>query len=208
MTPELAKRQSHDFLAKHGVRINETLPFIEGPAELNPQSSENVARRAIVLGHIIGIGFGQPGSTMKAPLEQFGLLQFASANETRLLNADVYTEQEKIDASWLVECMQAIGLCFGFVNLDPFAGCDDDLASHFPAPFTDPSDFIATATLRPFDEIYQQADLHYRLHWAARNARLYGTDTPIQEGVIKERRKAIDWVVGVESDWDEMPMDT
>jgi hypothetical protein len=208
MTPELAKQHSHDFLAEHGVRINETLPFIEAPSELNPQSSENVARRAVVLGHIIGIGFGQPGARMKALLEQFRLLQYASPNETRLVNADSYTEQEKLNATWLVECMQAIGWCFGFVNLDPFAGCDNDLASHFPAPFTDPSHFITTAKLRPFPEIYQQADLHYRLHWAARDARLNGTESQLQEGVIQERRKAIDWVVGVEADWDEMPMDT
>jgi hypothetical protein len=208
MTPELAKQHSHDFLAEHGVRINETLPFIEAPDALKPQSADNVARRAVVLGHIIGIGFGQPGARMKEPLKQFGLLQYASANEIRLLNADTYTEQEKIDATWLVECMQAIGWCFSSVKLDPFAGCDEDLASHFPAPFTDPTGFIAKATLRPFSEIYQQADLHYRLHWAARNARLTGTDSPVQEGVIQERRKAIDWVIGVEADWDEMPMDT
>jgi hypothetical protein len=145
---------------------------------------------------------------MKAPLEEFGLLRYTSAYETRLLNANTYTEQEKVNATWLVECMQALGWCLGLVNLDPFAGCDDNLASHFPRPFTDPLDFIANAKLRPFPELYQQADLHYRLHWLARDARLNGYDSPVKEGVIQERRKAIDWVVGVEADWDEMPMDT
>lgn len=208
MTPEEAKNHSHVLLDAHGVRINDTLPLIEAPNELNPQSSQDVARRAVVLSHMIGIGFGQTGAKMKAPLEQFGLLKFASANEIRLFNADTYTEQEKVNATWLVECMQALGWCFGFVDLDPFAGCDDDLASHFPPPFTDPSEFIANAGLRPFSEIYQQADLHYRLHWAARDARLNGTESPVKEGIIQERRKALDWVVGVEADWDEMPMDT
>ncbi|MFN9366686.1 MAG: DUF4272 domain-containing protein [Planctomycetota bacterium] len=208
MTPEEAKQRSHDFLAQHKLRINDTLPFIESPQELQPQSPDDVARRAIVLGHIIGIGFGQPGAKMKAPLEEFGLFRYTSANETRLLNANTYTEQEKVNATWLVECMQALGWCLGLVNLDPFAGCDDNLASHFPRPFTDPSDFIANAKLRPFPELYQQADLHYRLHWLARDARLNGYDSPVKEGVIQERRKAIDWVVGVEADWDEMPMDT
>jgi hypothetical protein len=208
MTPESAKHQSHWPLTEYGIRINETLPLIEAPADLNPQSSESVARRAVVLGHIIRIGFGQSGAKMIESLKQFGLLPFASANEIRLLNADTYTGQEKVNATWLVECMQAIGWCFCFVNLDPFTGCDDGLASNFPAPFTDPTDFIAKATLRPFPEIYQQADLHYRLHWATRDARLNGTDSPVQEGIIQERRKAIDWVVGVEADWDEMRMDT
>ena len=208
MTPEFAKQRSHDLLAAHGIHINEALPLIEAPTELKPQSPASVARRAVIIGHIIGIGFGQPGSKLRAPLEQFGLLQYASANEGRLLSATNYTEQEKVDAAWLVECMQAIGWCFNFVNLDPLNGCDDDLSSYFPAPFTDPSDFIATATLRPFPEIYQQSDLYYRLHWATRDNRLNGRESPVDYGVIRKRRKAIDWVVGVEANWDEMPMDT
>jgi len=208
MTPEEAKNHSQRFLAAHGVRINDMLPLIEAPNELNPRPSQDAARRVVVLIHIIGIGFGQPGARMKAPLEQFGLLKFASANELRLLNADTSTKQEKANAAWLVECVQALGWCLGVVDLDPFAGCDDDLASHFPPPFTNPTEFIANARLRPFPELYQQADLHYRLHWAARDARLRGTDSLVNERIIEERRKALDWVVGVEADWDNMPVDT
>jgi hypothetical protein len=82
------------------------------------------------------------------------------------------------------------------------------LASNFPPAFTDPTPFIESATLRSFDDIYLQADRHYRLHWAARNARLTGSDCPIEEGFIRERRKPLDWVIGVADDWDEIPMDT
>ena len=86
--------------------------------------------------------------------------------------------------------------------------CDDDLASRFPNPFSDPLSFISQASLQPFDLIYEQADLHFRLHWAARNAQLTGTRSPIHEGLIRERRKALDLVIGVELDWDEIPQDT
>ena len=208
MTPEAAKQHSHDFLARHDVPINGSLPLLESPGVLNPQSPADVARRAVVLGCVIGIGFGQSGAKMKEPLEEFGLLQYASLSESQLLNSSTHTELEKMNVRWLVECMQALAWCFGFKKLDPFNDCDDDLALHFPSPFADPSDFIAKATLRPFPEIYRQADLHYRLHWAARDARLSGTAPAVTEGVIRERRKAIDWVVGVEPDWDHIPMDT
>ncbi len=208
MTPDAAKRQSHDFLSQFQLPINEALPLLESPAELSPQSSIDVARRASILTHIIGIGFGQPGSKLKQPLIDFALLQFASQSERNLLDAPTYTDQQKVNATWLVECMQAIGWCFNFVDLDPFAGCDDNLASHFPPPFTDPADFIETASLRSFSEIYQQADLHYRLHWAARDCRLKQLPCRIKEGVIQERRKALDWVIGVDVNWDEIPMDT
>jgi hypothetical protein len=31
---------------------------------------------------------------------------------------------------------------------------------------------------------------------------------PRSEEVLRERRKALDWVIGVEADWDEVPSDT
>ena len=125
-----------------------------------------------------------------------------------MLARDDHTEQEKIDAQWLVECMQSLAWCLGLAPLEHFKDCDDDLASKFPDPFTDPTDFIASASLRPFWEIYQQADIHYRLHWAARNASLSGTEFPVREGFLRERRRALDWVIGVETDWDGVPSDT
>lgn len=208
MTPEDAKSQSEAYLREHGIEVNSTLPTIETQAELSPQSADAVATRAVVLGYVIGLGFGQTGDRMKQPLVEFGLLNDASENEKRLLSASSISDQDKINCTWFTECVQSLGYCLGLVELDPFSQCDDDLAQNFPAAFVDPRDFIRNATLRAFDEIYQQADLHYRLHWAARNSRLTGTECPIKEGFIAERRKPLDWVIGVEDNWDEIPLDT
>ena len=208
MNPEDAKTRSEAFLREHGIEINPTLPLLETHDELSPQSADAVATRAVILSYVIGLGFGQTGERMKQPLVDFGLFDTASPNEQRLLNAATISEQDKINCTWLTECVQSLGYCLGLVELDPFSQCDNDLASNFPTAFREPSEFIRNATLRPFDDIYQQADLHYRLHWAARNSRLTGTDCPIQEGLIGERRKPLDWVIGVADDWDEIPMDT
>ena len=35
-----------------------------------------------------------------------------------------------------------------------------------------------------------------------------GSRSTVDERLISERRKALDWVIGVESDWDEIPLDT
>jgi hypothetical protein len=208
MTPALAKTASHEFLRRHSVEVNETLPLLESFEELMPQDARSVATRTVVLNHVIGIGFGADASRLRAALEEFGLFEHASAREQDLLSRSEHTQQEKVNATWLTECVQSFTWCLGLVELDPFQGCDDDLASHFPRPFTDPREFISQATLRPLDEIYQQADLYYRLHWAARNARLMGHQSTVDEGLISERRKALDWVIGVEADWDEIPLDT
>ena len=169
MSPQEAKSMSEAFLREHRIEINATLPVIETQDELTPKSADAVATRAVVLSYVVGLGFGQTGERMKQPLIDFSLFESASANEQRLLTASSISEQDKVNCSWLVESLQSIGYCLGLVNLDPFSQCDDELASKFPPAFTDPSDFIRTAKLRPFDDIYQQADLHYRIHWAARN---------------------------------------
>ena len=208
MTPEAAKTSSESFLREHGIEINANLPIIETLDELTPQTANTVATRAVVLSYVIGLGFGQTGDRMKPPLVEYGLLDAVSPNELQLLDADSISDQDKINCTWLTECIQSLGYCLGITELDPFRPCDNDLASNFPPAFTDPSDFIQSATLRPFADIYGQADLHYRIHWAARNARLTGSECPIQEGFIAERRKPLDWVIGVSDEWDEIPMDT
>jgi hypothetical protein len=208
MTPESARSQSQTFLRRNGIQINETLPLIEAPSDLRPRSASDVATRCVVLGHVIGIGFGAQASRLRAALEAFGLFEFASEAEKDLLTRDEHSEQERINATWMVECVQSFAWCLALADLDPFRRCDEDLASHFPAPFADPRRFISGARLRSFDEIYQQADLHYRLHWATRNARLTGSACRAEEGLIGERRKALDWTIGVAEDWDEVPMDT
>lgn len=208
MGPEIAKSTSHQLLRSHGIAINEHLPLLEGRDELKPQNAEAVARRCVVLNYVIGIAYGANVPNLNQYLKDIGLIAYASLRERELLGRAKHSEQEKTDAGWMVECVQSLAWCLGLVELDPFRGCDDDLASHFPRPFVDPSEFIAGAELRPFDEIYQQADLHYRLHWAARNSRLTGTPCAVSEELIMERRKPLDWVIGVEEDWDEVPCDT
>ena len=208
MTPALAKTTSHEFLRHHLIEINENLPLIEAVDELRLQDSRSIAIRSIVLSHVIGIGFGADVKRLRASLTDFGLFEYASTKERELFSKTEHTQQEKVNATWLVECVQSFAWCLDLVDLDPFRHCDDNLASYFPPPFGDPSSFISHAKLRPVDEIYQQVDLHYRLHWAARNVRLTGRPCKIAEGFISERRKALDWTIGLALDWDEVALNT
>ncbi len=208
VNPEQAKQESIRLIRSLDIEVNESLPTLETEEELTPQSAQGVASRCMVIAHVVGIGFGGNPKKLRDAIEQFDLMGSVSEHETDMLMRDEHTEQERIDAQWLVECMQSFAWCLGLAPLERFKDCDDDLASKFPDPFTDPTQFIASATLRPFEEIYQEADIHYRLHWAARNARLTGAKFPVLEGFLKERRRALDWVIGVEADWDEVPSDT
>ncbi len=208
MTPDFAKMSSEAFLREHGIAINPHLPILEPLDEFTPQTAQVVATRGVVLSYIIGLGFGGTGKEIKPAIVEHGLLAALSASELALLDSAAISEQEEINCTWLTECAQSLAYCLGLVDLDPFRHCDDDLASNFPDPFTDPKPFIEYATLRPIIEIYLQADLHYRIHWAARSFRAAETNCTIEEGFIRERRKPLDWVIGFGDDWDEISLDT
>jgi len=204
---ERAKSQSEAFLRAHDVRINEALPYIEDAKELTPSSAQDVARRSIVLGYMIGIGYRQPSARLKAELRKWSLYPFTSAKEKEILEKSEFTQQEIVDATWQTECVQALAWGLGLAELDHFSSCDDDLGPKFPI-LCDPTDFIAASKLRPFEEIYFASDLLYRLHWASRDDRMSGRAIRLNEEMIAERRKAVDWMLGVERDWDEVPSDT
>ena len=202
-----AKSKSEAFFKARGIRVNEALPFIEAPEELRPVSAQDVARRSLVLGYMIGIGYRQPGSRLKAQIEKWGLYQSTSSAERALLEKEEYSKQETVDATWLTECVQSLAWGLGMVELDHFRRCDEDLGPKFPI-MTDPSSFVTAARLREFEDIYFQSDLLYRLHWASRDDRMHGRTATLDEDLIRERRKAMDWMLGVEADWDEVPADT
>lgn len=208
ISPTQIKAENISRLQQLGIPTLEHLPELEAPADLSPRSAAEVARRVMILSHVAGLGFGAPTDVLAGALEDFDLWDHLSESELDLFESEQLTEEEKAAALWQPECIQSFAWCLGVAGLDSLRECDDDLVSHFPAPFQDPSDFIATAKLRPFEEIYREADFHYRLHWAARNAALKGEAFPGSEAVIEHRRRALDWVIGTEEDWDDIDSST
>ena len=63
------------------------------------------------------------------------------------------------------------------------------------------------ARLRSRQELLDQADLIYRLHWCCVSARLKGCAAPqgLDEGVVMERHRALFWLAGCgEAEWDDV----
>lgn len=207
MSMEELKSRTTNYLASVGIEVPAHLPTIEGVDEVTPRNSKDVAGRLSALAYVIGLGFGAKSSDLLEDLQQYELMSFVSEREKRLLREKVLSDQDKVDMSWQTECAQALAWCVGLVEVDHFHHCDDDLAQKIPFKI-DPSEFIKSAKLRPITEIQAQSDLLYRMHWYAKDCRLNGRECSLSESIVSERRKAIDWVYGVEKNWDEMRMDT
>jgi len=207
MSMEKLKNKNTEYLSSIGIDVPVHLPQIESLEEVKPRTAHDIACRLSALAYVIGLGFDAKGKDLIEQLNKFNLMSYVSGYEKDLLNQDIIGDQDKINMSWLTECAQALAWCIGLVDLDHFKHCDDDLANKIPFK-VDPQKFIQNAQLRPITEIQEQSDLLYRMHWYARNCGLTGQDCELSEGIVSERRKAIDWAYGVEEDWDEVPMDT
>jgi hypothetical protein len=202
-----AKQLNELWLRDAGVKVNPALPQIEEPAELTPRSAGKVATRAWVLSHVLGVGLGRSADEVLDQLRAVELLDFLTPRERNLLRKPKFTHSDRAWAACLAEAVHGCAWAMGLVETGALEKCPSTLSPHFPRG-NDPFPSIRAARLRSFDDIYLRADLNYRLHWAARQARFDGSPFPFPEAYIQARRHAIDWIVGIPHDWDDMPLDT
>ncbi|MFM9835939.1 MAG: DUF4272 domain-containing protein [Methylophilaceae bacterium] len=188
---------------------NEHLPLIESLADLQPKSSMQVAARAIAAGYVAAFCFGAPAEKVRKDLEHFALWQHLSEEEQALISNPKVTDQSKAFHGWLIESIHFMAWSLGIVKLNHLAPCNEALASKFPQAGTDPAQFIANARLLPLNELLQEADTLYMLHWFAVMENL--ENQPSNLVVLPRvsfRRHAADWIVGVAEKWEDVSLDT
>jgi hypothetical protein len=201
------KTENDAFLRSRGVPVNSSLPLIEDVDAVHAKPAQVVAKRLCAMGYIIRSAYGMPLVEVNEWIGRLDLGDALSSEERAALASGDLSEQHKINFGWLAEGAQVLAWSLGLAELDHFRQCDDDLANKAPFKAAAKS-FVASARLVPLAAIQRQADLLYRMHWATVDARLNGTECPLHEGLIRERRRAIDWVYGVAEDWDDVPLDT
>ncbi|MNN39445.1 hypothetical protein D3C81_1534840 [compost metagenome] len=89
--------------------------------------------------------------------------------------------------------------------------CDCDFAIQAVSSRSSFDEFMDAASVRPAEEILDEADKIYRMHWACVNHRIQGKEAPagLNESVVMERRRALFWVLGFRNEeWDHISMDT
>lgn len=188
---------------------NESLPLLETVAELRPKSSAEVAARAVSAGYVAAACFGAPTTQLRKDLERFGLWEHLTPDEQGYLNEPNPTDQSVALHSWLIESIQFLAWSLGLDALDNFTPCSEALATHFPRGGIDPVEFVSQATLRPMEEVLQEADTLYMLHWRAVENNLGHTpDARVVLPRLSFRRHAADWTIGVAEGWEDVSLDT
>ncbi|MCM3701848.1 DUF4272 domain-containing protein [Paenibacillus macerans] len=222
-TPEGAERKQRNlaYLKEKQIPYLEHLPELPTLSELKVKSREEIARRAAAL--LIAIQYAcdvaQESDLAEAKafvtglLDQFGVADELTEAERELLEQAEPARQDAINLTWQYEAYWALLWALGVVDsLDfPDHTCDCDFAIQAVSSCGGFAEFLERTSLRRPEEILDEADKIYRLHWACVNDRIQGREPAggLSESVVMERRRALFWMIGYRDEaWDDISMDT
>jgi hypothetical protein len=212
LTAEKRKQKTNEFLKALMVPTLEDLPLCEDFTNAQFRPAKEIAERCFVLAVIHFVAHGEVSAEEAREYLADDLWNRASPSEKEFLMNEKPSKQDIIDFSWRIEGLYVLLWSLGkFDELGlPIEMCD---MGHIedPPDFTgEPEEWIAKATLRNTEEILDQVDLIYRIHWATRDAELNGDKTPgnFDPGIVFERHHALNWLVMTEDEWDDVTTDT
>ncbi|MGQ3679080.1 DUF4272 domain-containing protein [Tenacibaculum discolor] len=209
--PEKIKDRNTKQLRSNGIEVIEHLPHLDIPEFREPQE---IARRTMVLTALFQLHLQAPRDIIKKWLEENGLMDYLNEEEIEYLETEYskLPEHNQIDIYWFVEAIWTFAWVGGLHNnLTLNTGVEDSLASLIPnIAKNEPAEkFISEFKLRNQVEIFEMLDKFYRAHWFARNNNLTGKKSDkVDLDIIMERRKALEYTVYKEFDWNEISLDT
>jgi Domain of unknown function (DUF4272) len=204
-------KQANDArIVKAGYKVCDWLPILE-TASL--RSLDDIKGRMSVMNALINISFGAPTYIIESWLEKHGLSQHLSSSEKRIVSANDHelTEADFNGLRWYLEGLWALMWASNMIDsLEAEQHVGDNQASLMPNLEHDEDNkkISVINSLRSEIEIYSMHDYYYRLHWYCVDERLNGKQTTLDEGIVVERRRALEWVFNRSADWDNVEMST
>lgn len=204
------KQHSEQLILEAGGQICDWLPHLE-PRQL--RTVEEIRDRALVMNALINLSFKAPVHLIADWVRRNGVEHALTDDERVILTTtqQQLTGQQLINLRWYLESLWALMWVGGVVDeLDFRNAVPDSMASLCPdLQANEDGSKFAQFELRSYEEVFRELDLHFRLHWYARNGQLTKTPTPpVNTSVILERRKALEWVLDPSHAWDNVNLNT
>jgi hypothetical protein len=211
-TSEARKAKTERYLRSEDVPINESLPLIEDSKKAKIRTAEAVAKRVVALYSVSARGNGIDQATVNDLLERSGATDYLSPSEREFIAGARPSQQLLANASWRLEAIWVLLWALGKIDtLElPTSTCNvQKLHESIPEP-NETAAFLASAKLRSVEEILDETDKIYRIHWAVRDAQLHGSRPPagLDPSVVVERHYALNWLTWYASEWDDVTTDT
>ncbi len=142
-------------------------------------------------------------------LKEEKIFDFLSKTEIEVFNSAKLNKQDIINFSWGHESLNVLLWSLGHINTIDFPDSEfkitDKILDRLP-PNIAIYEFISKSKMIHIDEILKLLDIYFHFHWFVRKT---GRSViKLNKSVIIERRKALEWIVDKNSNWDSIVMDT
>jgi hypothetical protein len=209
LTQQQAIKAANDkLILEQGYRINEWLPVLDDP---KIRSLEDIKGRISIMNAVINIAFEAPTHETKKWIIKHKLTKYLSESEQLIIDKpnDHLNNFELNSITWYLESLWALMWVVQMIEtLDVQVPVSDNMAKLLPDLEQEEGNekIENIECLRPELEIYTMLDYYYRLHWYVTDSRINGVKIKLTEGVVYERRKALEWVLNRDCDWDSVEM--
>ncbi|MGH1039383.1 DUF4272 domain-containing protein [Bacillus wiedmannii] len=218
---EKRKQKSISYLQDKGIPYIEGLPQLPSLTSIQLRNREEITKRAVALLIVIqyACDVAQEGDLkiskefVMGLLNKFDVIESLTRQERNFLNSEKPDVKEAIQIAWQYEAQWVLLWSIGLVNTLKFPKeiCDCHYAIKLVSDCSSFNEFYQQTRLRSAEEILDEADLIYRLHWACVHDRINEREATagMQESIVIERRRGLFWLINYKNeDWDCISMDT
>ena len=207
------KEYSNLFLKQRGVPTLEHLPLVDDYTVARFRDPIKIARRSVILYGLIFVANNEKTSEeIIVYFKKYGLWEDVSPEERGYVEKKNKTDEDNNPVTWRLENLNVLLWSLGhFDRLKfPTTLCDFGNYNDLPDLDVDPKPWIIKSRLRNTEDILNETDLIYRLHWATEDARINNNKMPVglNQDVIMERHFALNWLTMYADDWDDITTDT
>lgn len=221
---EEIRKKTCNRLKERGLGCPENLPLLDKEVSLRPV--EEIAKRVVVL-------FSLKAITVH-PEDEDGIKQFLykyynsalSQAERDALKKNRIPDKDIVKFSWCSESLYTLLWACGIIsdNYLQYPSHEIDIPKKYLnslPPENSFSNFLSSINLRDEIHIVAELDFYYNLHWIVKHpdkkntsvwSSLFGVreknNLHLNESVILERRKALEWIVYRDQEWDLISLDT
>lgn len=211
INPIEIKKQSEAIVINAGGEILDWLPTRE---LTETRSINEIIKRALVLTAMHELHLKAPKPIIKQWISENNLVGALTPTELSILNSpsSELTDQENTDLYWSLDALWAIVWATGLIeDLGFDQPIGDELASLSPnlKLNEDGHKYVDNMQLRSDKSLHEMRDLYYRVHWWVKEASRNDTlPDNISYGSVIERRKALEWIVDRDAEWESVALDT
>jgi len=201
--------RSIKLLKRNNIPTINHLPVIESKAQSIRRSLGEVIERAYALSVVAERAHNPDVEFINTLITQYNVSGFTD-NEKLFIDDKNPSEQDLTNFSWRSEALYVLLWALGHVDEMTVPDSQQNFKDLYePIATKSRYDFEQYSNLRPQEEILDQADLIYRVHWAVRNAKGGKVPGNLSASVVMERHYTFNWLVGyMKQEWDDISTDT